>query len=1393
MEQSSRIIMNEFWAKKGIKRYSIARTPQQNGVAKKRIGLLLEAARTIVEDPSTYSNFGSEESLCLLWCLKSDNQKGKGPDWMFDLDLLTPSMNYIPVRKENYADSKEQGITCADAEDLDDQQFIVHTTQPIPPEESTAAKEVKLSSEDQALHDELVSLMHQESLAKTHNDDQRIAFEEEKRRISIAKGKEHVDSTFTLSTANTPPQSTGNTPTDSDDDTPTGGVFSTNSFDDEEGGVADYNNLDPSIDVPSTPTLRIHKIHPQSQIIGKSTAGVQTRRKLQDSTSNQHQALLSFIYKQNRTNHKDQQTCLFACFLSQEEPKKVSQALADESWVEAMQEELLQFKLQEVWVLCDLPEGKRVIGTKWVFRNKRDERVARIEAIRLFLAFASFMGFIVYQMDVKSAFLYGNITEEVYVKQPPGFEDPAHPNKVYKVVKALYGLHQAPRAWYERLSTFLLKHGYRRGAIDKTLFIKKDRRDIMLIQVYVDDIIFGSTKSSMVKDFEELMQKEFKMSSTGELTFFLGLQVKQSNAGIFLSQDKYVKDILNKFDFRTIKPASTPMEAHKSLGKYEEGEDVDVHLYRSMIGCLMYLTASRQDIMFAVCLCVRFQVTPKVSHLHAIKRIFRYLKHQPKLGLWYPKDSPFHLEAFSDSDYARDNHDRRSTSRGCQYLGRRLVSWQCKNKQLWLYHLQRQNMSQLQVVVLRWNNADFHQIIDYLAGCSINYSLLVDPDLIGPWLQQFWATASLRVINEVPHIRATVAGKKILISEATIRADLLFDDADGVDCFPKQVIWDSLRDIGYEGNLAQLTFSKPLFSPQWKYLVHVLLHCLSPKSTSWEQFGTNIASALVGLATNQKFNFSLLIMNGMLGHISNGTPFIMYPRFIQLFLNKQLEGVTRPTNFLPSVTLPSKVFTFMRKNSPKFSGRITPLTPPMLEVVTALAAEEAHSTSPHSRAASSPRDAQGTPSQSAAHDSNLQGTAASQGTASLQGTAESQGTAAIPKSPNDYTPTDASQTSGGDEGLLDLYALNREVRRLKKQTLSQAKQIHKLKAKLKKLSKFVQPVVKHHALWVESQNLKKRRKRQRKKHKKKVSSVKVGRNKDEGTLSEEHYVQDDYTADPFFEDIVDKDAAVTPDLERKSDETEEINIEEKEASNVKSGDTEELDLETVGIEDISSTARQSTITPRTLTFDDEAGPSSPIRPTQEEGSEEQLKVDEVLADISLTCSSEKEKALMGSEKEKQLLQERDAKRLLRKRKEEIKLRTETIDALRNYLRIDLYHLYRVVQGYYEHIPPTGLGLVLLGDLTTIWETPETSDDDFWKNQEDWEIIRWRLNESSGVHTLELEDGTMIHMLAERRYPLSRELMIRMLDHGMEVEDESETAITLIHLFILWTTEDGDNS
>ncbi|GJZ59026.1 putative ribonuclease H-like domain-containing protein [Tanacetum coccineum] len=487
---------------------------------------------------------------------------------------------------------------------------------------------------------------------------------------------------------------------------PDTGIFSSSSYDDDFGGTV--TNLAPSIVVDSVPTKRVNTIHPQSQILGDLTSPVQTRGTLKKSKFGAS-AFVSYVHDQQRNNHTDYLHCLFACFLSQLEPSSVAQALNDPAWVEAMQEEMQQFINQKVWQLVPLPDGKIAIGTKWILKNKRDARgivvrnkarlvaqghrqeegidydevfapVARIEAIRLFLAFASYMGFMVYQMDVKSAFLYGEIEEEVYVTQPKGFEDPHFPKHVYRVVKALYGLHQAPRAWYARLSTFLLKHNYRRGTIDKTLFIKKNSRDIILVQVYVDDIIFGSTNKAWCDDFEVLMKGEFEMSAMGELTFFLGLQVKQKPDGIFISQDKYVQDMLKKFDMESVRPATTPFEASKPKSKDEPDDAVNVHLYRSMIGSLMYLTASRPDIQFAVSACSRHQVTPLTSNLNAVKKIFKYLKGQPKLGLWYPRDSPFVLEAYSDSDYAGSHGDRKSTTGGCQFLGRRLISWQCKKQ-----------------------------------------------------------------------------------------------------------------------------------------------------------------------------------------------------------------------------------------------------------------------------------------------------------------------------------------------------------------------------------------------------------------------------------------------------------------------------------------------------------------------------------------------------------------------------------------------------------------------------------------------------------------------------------------------------------------------------------------
>ncbi|GJW85008.1 putative ribonuclease H-like domain-containing protein [Tanacetum coccineum] len=487
---------------------------------------------------------------------------------------------------------------------------------------------------------------------------------------------------------------------------PTTGIFSESTYDADFGGSV--TNLAPTIAVDPVPTRRVHTVHPISQIIGDITSPVLTRGTLKKSKFGES-ALAGYVHDQQRNNHTDYLHCLFACFLSQLEPSSVAQALNDPDWVEAMQEEMQQFVNQDVWKLVPLPEGKTAIGTKWILKNKRDARgivvrnkarlvaqghrqeegidydevfapVARIEAIRLFLAFASYMGFMVYQMDVKSAFLYGEIDEEVYVTQPKGFEDPFYPKHVYRVVKALYGLHQAPRAWYARLSTFLLKHNYRRGTIDKTLFIKKNSRDIILVQVYVDDIIFGSTNQTWCDEFEVLMKGEFEMSAMGELTFFLGLQVKQQPDGIFISQDKYVQDMLRRFDMESVRPATTPYEAAKPKSKDEPDDAVNVHLYRSMIGSLMYLTASRPDIMFAVSACSRHQVTPLTSNLNAVKKIFKYLKGQPKLGLWYPRDSPFMLEAYSDSDYAGSNGDRKSTTGGCQFLGRRLISWQCKKQ-----------------------------------------------------------------------------------------------------------------------------------------------------------------------------------------------------------------------------------------------------------------------------------------------------------------------------------------------------------------------------------------------------------------------------------------------------------------------------------------------------------------------------------------------------------------------------------------------------------------------------------------------------------------------------------------------------------------------------------------
>ncbi|GJZ78099.1 retrovirus-related pol polyprotein from transposon TNT 1-94, partial [Tanacetum coccineum] len=317
----------------------------------------------------------------------------------------------------------------------------------------------------------------------------------------------------------------------------------------------------------------------------------------------------------------------FFCFISTIEPKNVNEALGDESWIVAMQEELNQFVANDVWELVPQPRNMTIIGTKWVFRNKLDENgivsrnkarlvaqgynqqegidydetyapVARLESIRILLAYACALDFKLFQMDVKSAFLNGFINEEVYVAQPPGFIDFEKPDHVYKLKKALYGLKQAPKAWYDRLKAFLIKHEYKideykMGMVDNTLFTKKRSSNLIIVQIYVDDIIFGSTCQDMCDEFAKIMHDEFEMSMMGELNFFLGLQIKQMEDGIFFNQSKYIKEMLKKFGLEESKPMKTPMSSDTKLTKDEECESVDSTKYRGMIGSLLYLTACR--------------------------------------------------------------------------------------------------------------------------------------------------------------------------------------------------------------------------------------------------------------------------------------------------------------------------------------------------------------------------------------------------------------------------------------------------------------------------------------------------------------------------------------------------------------------------------------------------------------------------------------------------------------------------------------------------------------------------------------------------------------------------------------------------------------------------------
>ncbi|GKC33907.1 retrovirus-related pol polyprotein from transposon TNT 1-94 [Tanacetum coccineum] len=439
---------------------------------------------------------------------------------------------------------------------------------------------------------------------------------------------------------------------------------------------------------PQDSEYRWTKDHPLTQVCGNPCKPVQTRRQLAT----------------------DPEICMFALTVSTAEPKNIKEAMDDSACIEAMQEELHQFDRLQVWELIDKPFGKNVIKLKRLWKNKKDEDqtiiynkarllakgyaqeegidfkesfalVARLEAVRIFVAYAAHKSFPIYEMDVKMAFLNGPLKEDVYVVQPDRFVDPDHPDKVYRLRKALYGLKQAPRAWYDELSNFLISKGFTKGTIDPTLFTIRYGEDILLVQIYVDDIIFGSTNHKFSKRFEKLMHNRFEMSLMGEIKFFLRLQSHQSPRGIFINQAKYTLDILRKHGMEKGQSIGTPMATKPKLDADLSGTLVDQTDYRSKIGSLMYLTSSRPDIVQAVCYCARYQARPTEKHLKEVKRIFRYLRGTINMGLWYPKDSGFELTAFSDADHAGCINTRKSTSRGIQFLGDKLVSWMSKKQE----------------------------------------------------------------------------------------------------------------------------------------------------------------------------------------------------------------------------------------------------------------------------------------------------------------------------------------------------------------------------------------------------------------------------------------------------------------------------------------------------------------------------------------------------------------------------------------------------------------------------------------------------------------------------------------------------------------------------------------
>ncbi|GJX06443.1 retrovirus-related pol polyprotein from transposon TNT 1-94 [Tanacetum coccineum] len=685
----------------------------------------------------------------------------------------------------------------------------------------------------------------------------------------------------------------------------------------EPSNVQNFHQVQPSTHIWT-------KDHPLDQVIGDPSKPVMTRQRL----------------------HTDSEVCMYALTVSTFEPKNIKEAMADHSWIESMQDELNQFERLQVWELNK---------TRLVAKGYKQEEgidfeesfapVARLEAVRMFIAFAAHMNITIFQMDVKTAFLNGPLKEEVYVSQPEGFIDSEFPNHVYRLKKALYGLKQAPRAWYDKLSSFLIEHGFNKGIIDPTLFTRRHGGDILLVQVYVDDIIFGSTNPDFSKRFANLMKNNFEMSMMGELKFFLGLQVHQSPRGIFISQSQYAIELLKKHGLDECVSMSTPM-ATERLDADLQGTPTDQTTYRRMIGGLMYLTASRPDIAFATFVCARYQARPTVKHLKEVKRIFRYLRQSYNMGLWYPKDSGFELIAYSDADHAElhcyfmqssptsktkhidiryhfiKEHVERGTVEiyfvGTEYqLADLFTKALLKERFEYLVHriviimAQQQHAADVHPDELcppnkRYDLMDANKKVDLehvqcpseskilmniIKNHPLRFSIAASASVPWIYMAQFWHT--LKEDGSKHRLKFLLDRKELTITLDDFRTIFHLpqaNDINHVSFVPPPSFSDMVplyrQVLGFTMELKTISNFKisGLLQP-WQTLCKIFSKCLTTRVTGWDQPPLQIMQMLYCFVSNIHVEYAELMWEGIYYSLHHPATSIPYPRFTKIIIS----------------------------------------------------------------------------------------------------------------------------------------------------------------------------------------------------------------------------------------------------------------------------------------------------------------------------------------------------------------------------------------------------------------------------------------------------------------------------------------------------------------------------